>query len=60
MVRTQAGSVITVHVDKPPKKKGKESQKYGFMIRFMQMTRFVERSFHLDTMEERTEWLEAR
>eukprot|EP00038_Savillea_parva_P008515 m.177467 g.177467 ORF g.177467 m.177467 type:complete len:479 (+) comp14355_c0_seq1:138-1574(+) len=55
-----AGSVITL-VD--PKKTGKpkkgETQKFGFMIRFMQMTRFVERSFHTESAEERQEWIDA-
>eukprot|EP00039_Didymoeca_costata_P018962 m.335722 g.335722 ORF g.335722 m.335722 type:complete len:464 (+) comp17661_c0_seq1:76-1467(+) len=53
-----AGSVLTVVDDSKKSKKGEE-KKYGFMIRFMQMTRFVERSFHCDTAEERTEWMEA-
>lgn len=55
-----AGSVISF-VD--PKKTGKskkgESQKFGFMIRFMQMTRFIERSFHTESAEERQEWVDA-
>ena len=47
-----AGSVLTKTDDK-------KSKKYGFTIRFMQMTRFVERSFHLDSPEERDEWVKA-
>jgi len=51
------GSVLTVVDEK--KVKSKDGQNYGFMIRFMQMTRFVERSFHCETAEERQEWMEA-
>ncbi|EDQ92160.1 uncharacterized protein MONBRDRAFT_34933 [Monosiga brevicollis MX1] len=52
-----AGSTLAKTDDgKPPGSKGK---KYGFMIRFMQMTRFVERSFHLESEEERDEWVKA-
>lgn len=47
-----SGSVLTL-IDE------KKAKKYGFMIRFMQMTRFVERSFHLDSPEEREEWVSA-
>jgi RAC serine/threonine-protein kinase len=50
------GSVVQLMDDKPSK--DKKDQKYGFMIRFMQMTRFVERSFHCDSEEEREEWME--
>ena len=31
----------------------------GFTVRFMQMTRFVERNFHCETAKERDEWVEA-
>eukprot|EP00051_Salpingoeca_urceolata_P032419 m.15663 g.15663 ORF g.15663 m.15663 type:complete len:487 (+) comp5068_c0_seq1:498-1958(+) len=52
-----AGSVMTVTDDgKPSSSKGK---KFGFTVRFMQMTRFVERTFHLETEEERDEWIKA-
>jgi len=55
-----AGSVITlVDAKKTGKSKKGESQKYGFMIRFMQMTRFIERSFHTESAEERQEWMDA-
>lgn len=50
------GSVLTLVDDK--KAKATKDQKFGFMIRFMQMTRFVERSFHCDTEEDREEWME--
>jgi len=53
-----AGSVVNMVENKGKSKKG-ESQKFGFMIRFMQMTRFVERSFHTETAEERQEWIDA-
>eukprot|EP00042_Codosiga_hollandica_P046918 m.501579 g.501579 ORF g.501579 m.501579 type:complete len:458 (+) comp57332_c0_seq1:242-1615(+) len=49
-----AGSVLTIVDDG----KGK-AKKFGFIIRFMQMTRFVERSFHLETEEERDDWVRA-
>eukprot|EP00041_Stephanoeca_diplocostata_P039686 m.1637479 g.1637479 ORF g.1637479 m.1637479 type:complete len:476 (+) comp25858_c0_seq1:129-1556(+) len=50
------GSVITLVEHKAKKSEG---QKYGFMIRFMQMTRFVERSFHTESVAERDEWMDA-
>ena len=50
------GSVLTLVDDK--KAKATKDQKFGFMIRFMQMTQFVERSFHCDTEEDREEWME--
>jgi RAC serine/threonine-protein kinase len=40
----------------PKDPSSKEKGKYGFTIRFMQLTRVFERSFHLDTMEERDSW----
>ena len=40
------------------KKKSKD-QKYGFMVRFMQLSCFVERKFHCESEEERREWMEA-
>ena len=40
------------------KKKSKD-QKFGFMIRFMQLSCFVERKFHCESSEERREWMEA-
>jgi RAC serine/threonine-protein kinase len=52
-----AGSTLTVTDDGKPV--GSKGKKFGFMIRFMQMTRFVERSFHLETPEERDEWVRA-
>eukprot|EP00050_Salpingoeca_kvevrii_P016733 m.58125 g.58125 ORF g.58125 m.58125 type:complete len:481 (+) comp7124_c0_seq1:1-1443(+) len=33
--------------------------KYGFKIRFMQLTRVIERAFHTETKEERDAWMEA-
>jgi len=39
--------------------KATKNRKYGFMIRFMQLTRIVERAFHCDTDEERAEWVKA-
>ena len=51
-----AGSTLTITDDGKPLSKGK---KFGFMVRFMQMTRFVERSFHLDSEEERDQWVRA-
>lgn len=51
-----AGSVLSVPDDALRKK----SDKYwGFTVRFMQMTRFVERNFHCETAKERDEWVEA-
>lgn len=50
------GSVITMVEHKAKKS---ETQKYGFMIRFMQMTRFVERAFHTESEDERKEWMDA-
>lgn len=41
-----SGSVITTVDAKKSKVKKGETQKYGFMIRFMQMTRFIERCVH--------------
>lgn len=44
-----------------PKAKGGKDQKYGFIIRFgtnVEMTQFIERSFHYDTAEERGLWVE--
>lgn len=52
-----AGSTLTITDDGKPK--GSKGKKYGFMIRFMQMTRFVERSFHLESEDERNEWVAA-
>eukprot|EP00911_Craspedida_sp_UC1_P002570 UC1_evm1s1906 len=52
-----AGSTLTIVDDGKPK--GSKGKKYGFMIRFMQLYRFVERSFHLETEEERNEWITA-
>jgi len=52
-----AGSALTPYDDgKPKTTKGK---KYGFMIRFMQMTRFVERLFYTEQEEEADEWIKA-
>lgn len=52
-----AGSTLTITDDGKPV--GAKGKKYGFLIRFMQMTRFVERSFHLESQEERDEWVQA-
>jgi RAC serine/threonine-protein kinase len=54
-----AGSVLSLVEDKKTKVKKGESQKFGFMMRFMQMTRFVERSFHTESEEERKEWMDS-
>lgn len=54
-----AGSAMTAVDD--PKAKGGKDQKYGFIIRFgtnVEMTQFIERSFHYDTAEERGLWVE--
>eukprot|EP00729_Bicosta_minor_P007791 gene7791-8950_t len=54
-----AGSAMTAVDD--PKAKGGKDQKYGFIIRFgtnVEMTKFIERSFHYDTEEERELWVE--
>ena len=37
----------------------KKGEKYGFSIRFMQLTRMFERSFHADTKEDRDAWVAA-
>jgi len=52
-----AGSRLKVVDDGKPK--GSKGKKYGFVIRFMQMTRIVERSFHLESEEELEEWVKA-
>lgn len=52
-----AGSVMTVVDDGKPA--GSKGKKFGFTVRFMQMTRFVERTFHLETEGERDEWIKA-
>jgi len=52
-----AGSTLTITDDGKPN--GTKGKKFGFIIRFMQMTRFVERSFHLESEEERNEWVAA-
>lgn len=49
-------SLIKTEDGKPLGAKGK---KFGFLIRFMQLTRFVERSFHVEQESERDEWIEA-
>ncbi len=40
-------------------KKGVKGGKYGFAVRFFQMTRVIERVFHLDTAPERDEWVRS-
>jgi len=52
-----AGSALTPYDDGKPK--GTKGKKYGFMIRFMQMTRFVERQFFTEQEEEGDEWIKA-
>ena len=52
-----AGSALTVIDD--GKAAGKKDKKYGFMIRFMQMTRFVERVFFTEHESELKEWVAA-
>eukprot|EP00730_Choanoeca_flexa_P003004 TRINITY_DN11258_c0_g1_i1.p1 TRINITY_DN11258_c0_g1~~TRINITY_DN11258_c0_g1_i1.p1 ORF type:complete len:492 (+),score=136.50 TRINITY_DN11258_c0_g1_i1:71-1477(+) len=52
-----SGSTLSETDDGKPV--GAKGKKYGFMIRFMQLTRFVERSFHLESQEERDEWIQA-
>eukprot|EP00040_Diaphanoeca_grandis_P038713 m.257150 g.257150 ORF g.257150 m.257150 type:complete len:468 (+) comp35011_c0_seq1:394-1797(+) len=55
-----ADSVIQVEDPKNMiKPKKGETQKYGLKIRFMQLTRFVERNFHTESEGERTEWVDA-
>lgn len=39
--------------------KSAKSGKYGFVVRFMQMTRVIERSFHLESAADRAEWVKA-
>lgn len=36
-----------------------KKSKFGITIRFMQVSRVIERSFHLDTAAERDEWMTA-
>jgi len=52
-----AGSALTPYDDGKPK--GTKGKKFGFMIRFMQMTRFVERLFYTEQEEEADEWIKA-
>ena len=52
-----AGSTLTKTEDGKPL--GAKGKKFGFLIRFMQLTRFVERSFHVESEEERDEWVAA-
>eukprot|EP00049_Salpingoeca_infusionum_P017562 m.353468 g.353468 ORF g.353468 m.353468 type:complete len:471 (+) comp16770_c0_seq1:146-1558(+) len=52
-----AGSSLTITDDGKPL--GTKGKKFGFLVRFMQLTRFVERSFHLESEEERDEWVRA-
>jgi len=52
-----AGSALTPLDDGKPK--GTKGKKFGFMIRFMQMTRFVERLFYTEQEEECEEWIKA-
>lgn len=40
-------------------KSPKKGEKYGFSVRFMQLTRIIERDFHTDTREERDAWIAA-
>ena len=51
------GSTLTKTEDGKPL--GAKGKKFGFLIRFMQLTRFVERSFHVESEEERDEWVAA-
>jgi len=37
----------------------KKGEKYGFSVRFMQLTRIIERSFHTETKEDRDAWVAA-
>lgn len=46
----------TVILEDPAKAK---SGKYGFMCRFIERTRIVERSFHTEVESERKEWIDA-
>eukprot|EP00045_Choanoeca_perplexa_P001997 m.22566 g.22566 ORF g.22566 m.22566 type:complete len:466 (-) comp11269_c0_seq1:176-1573(-) len=52
-----SGSTLSITDDGKPV--GSKGKKYGFMVRFMQLTRFVERSFHLESQDERDEWVQA-
>eukprot|EP00055_Hartaetosiga_balthica_P004416 m.11506 g.11506 ORF g.11506 m.11506 type:complete len:467 (+) comp3850_c0_seq1:78-1478(+) len=49
-------SMVITDDGKPVGSKGK---KFGLLIRFMQLTRFVERSFHVEAEAERDEWVKA-
>ena len=40
-------------------KSPKKGEKFGFSVRFMQLTRIIERQFHTETKEERDEWISA-
>lgn len=37
----------------------KKGEKFGFSVRFMQLTRIIERDFHTETKEERDAWVAA-
>lgn len=37
----------------------KKNDRFGFLIRFMQLTRVIERTFHTETKEERDEWVQV-
>ena len=53
------GSVLSLVEDKETEVKKGESQKFGFTMRFMQMTQFVERSWYTESEEERKEWMDS-
>lgn len=36
-----------------------DKTKFGFVIRFVQLTRIIERSFHTEAADERQEWVDA-
>jgi hypothetical protein len=36
-----------------------KSGKFGFAIRFVQMTRMIERTFHTETADDRDDWIKA-
>eukprot|EP00051_Salpingoeca_urceolata_P026889 m.479156 g.479156 ORF g.479156 m.479156 type:complete len:475 (-) comp21344_c0_seq1:90-1514(-) len=52
----EIGNSTIVPVDP---KKGDKKGKHGFTVRFMQLTRVIERTFHCESAEERDTWVQA-
>eukprot|EP00052_Salpingoeca_macrocollata_P030546 m.319956 g.319956 ORF g.319956 m.319956 type:complete len:480 (+) comp23595_c0_seq1:78-1517(+) len=43
----------------PPKGSPTKKDRFGFVIRFMQLTRVIERTFHTESKEERDDWVKV-